>query len=55
MATDRSDDDNLGNTFRYQLVNYVGIGGTYLRGSDSPITRRRAMQDTAVEGRATTG
>lgn len=34
MATDRSDDDGTGNTFRYQLVNYVGIGGTYLRGSD---------------------
>jgi prepilin-type N-terminal cleavage/methylation domain-containing protein len=34
MNTDRSDNDNLGNTFRYQLVNYAGIGGTYLRGSD---------------------
>ena len=33
MSTDRADSSS-GNNFRYQLVNYVGIGGTYLRGSD---------------------
>lgn len=33
MATERQDTSG-GNTFNYQLVNYVGIGGTYLRGSD---------------------
>lgn len=55
MATDRSDDDGTGNTFRYQLVNYVGIGAPDCKVRTSPTTRRRATKDTAAEGRATTG